>query len=173
MDSKKIKEIYELAFPAIKAYVLKNSGSSEDAEDTFQDAMVVLYNRMKQPNFELTSKPETFLFAVARNLWYKKLRKPHMVEVTSSHTTVLTDEIKLDEEDKQTLRERLYRVKFKLLSSDCQQVIQLFLAGESMVDIAERMNYASEGYAKKKKFTCKQKLFSLISADPRYKDLTS
>ena len=101
------------------------------------------------------------------------MRKPQTIEVTSSHTEVLTDEFEFDEDDAQALRERLYRKKFKILSADCQKVIQLFLSGTTMSQIASTMNYSSEGYAKKKKFTCKQKLFSLITSDPAYRNLKS
>ena len=71
-----------------------------------------------------------------------------------------------------TERRRLFRDKFKQLGEDCQRVLKMFLEGISMVKIAEKMGYASEGYAKKRKFKCKQKLTSLIKADVRFQELT-
>ncbi len=173
MNSEDIKRLYDSAFPAIFAFVVKNSGKKEDAEDIFQDAMLVFYKRTKRADFELTSKPETFLYAVARNLWLKKLRSPRLVEVTSAAEAVLTVEDDLDEADFQALRERLYRTKFAELDSDCQHVIKLFLEGKTMKEIAKTLDYGSEGYAKKKKFTCKEKLFSLIKADAAFSYLSS
>lgn len=55
-------------------YVLRNSGSREDAEDLLQDGILVVLQRMQQPEFELRVPPHAYLFAVCRNLWLKRLR---------------------------------------------------------------------------------------------------
>ena len=53
--------------------VLKNNGSEDDAKDIFQEAVIVLYNKVQTGNFELSSKLNTFLYSVCRRLWLKRL----------------------------------------------------------------------------------------------------
>lgn len=70
--------LYKLYFPSIDLYVRKNNGTREDAEDVFQEAMVVLLGKVRQPHFVLTSSLKTFFYAIAKNLWLKKLRDNHV-----------------------------------------------------------------------------------------------
>lgn len=55
-------------------YVLRNSGTREDAEDLLQDGILAVLQRMERPDFELRVPPHAYLFAVCRNLWLKRLR---------------------------------------------------------------------------------------------------
>lgn len=55
-------------------YVLRNSGTREDAEDLLQDGVLVVLQRMERPEFILRVPPHAYLFAVCRNLWLKRLR---------------------------------------------------------------------------------------------------
>ena len=58
----------------IFSLVIKNSGNEEDAIDVLQDALIVLCEKVKLGTFELSSKLSTYLYGIARNIWYKKLR---------------------------------------------------------------------------------------------------
>jgi len=58
------------------------------------------------------------------------------------------------------------------LGPDCQQLLQLFFAKVKMAAVAERMGYASEGYAKKRKYQCKEQLIKHVKADARYAELS-
>jgi DNA-directed RNA polymerase specialized sigma24 family protein len=48
-------ELYKNYFSNIKSYILKNSGTIQDAEDNFQDTLIVIIEKMKDENFHLTS----------------------------------------------------------------------------------------------------------------------
>lgn len=165
-----IRRIYQEHFSLIEHMVLANSGSKEDALDLFQDGMMVIYRKAREGDLELTCSFKTYLFSVCRNLWLKRLRKNRNLEVT-----ILTDEESIDTENLETTfdeqeRYRFFKSKLSQLGTDCQQVLTLFFEGASMVRIAEIMGFASEGYAKKRKFKCKEKLVALIKNDPSYKE---
>lgn len=49
----------------------------------------------------------------------------------------------------------------------------LFFDKTSMDEIARIMNYASEGYAKKRKFQCKEHLLQIVKADATFLDYQS
>jgi len=61
-------------FPVILRMVQQNNGSDDDAKDLFQEAMIILYEKVQQGDFDLYSKLKTFLYAVCRRLWQKKLQ---------------------------------------------------------------------------------------------------
>ena len=167
-----LREIYDNYFPGIKNHVINNSGSDEDAEDVFHDALIVIYRKVKNDSLELTSSFHTFLFAICKNLWLKKLkRKKRKSGVTIEDAEVLTILNDSEQEIETTERFALYREKFQLLGEDCQKLLLLYFERKNMEEIAEAMGFGSEGYARKRKFQCKDKLTKLIKADERFNEL--
>lgn len=171
-DSRVLGQIYARFFPMLAQHVRQRGGSEEDAQDVFQDTMVVLFRKLQSPDFELTSGFGTFLMGVGKKVWLKKAsRRGQYSEQAIAEIEVAAEE-HIEIELENTERNRLFRSKLRQLGQDCQQVLQLFFAGIPMTKIAEQMGYASESYAKKRKFQCKQKLTQLIKADPRYSEMT-
>lgn len=170
-DSLIIRQVYKQYFNSITQYVLNNSGSIDDAKDVFQDAIMVIYEKLQQPDFKLEYGLHTYLFTVARNTWLKKLRKKSDKGVPLPDNLELIAEDSFEEEILWREKERLYREKFAQLGEGCQKVINFFLAGVSMEEIAKRMGFASAGYAKKRKYKCKNQLLKLIQKDQKFQKL--
>lgn len=68
-------------------------------------------------------------------------------------------------------RFRLYRAKFRKLSESCRKVMSLYFQKVPMEEIAKLMGFSSEGYAKKRKYQCKEKLIGLIREDRSFNEL--
>ena len=78
-----VSYIYKSSFPSILHLILANNGTEDEAKDIFQEAVMVLYDKVLQHDFVLRSKISTFLYAVCRRLWLKQLRKrDHTVNLT-------------------------------------------------------------------------------------------
>lgn len=174
-DRQVIKRIYADYFPRIASYIRANSGTNDDARDLFQDVIMVIYQKASDPGFTLSASLYTFIYAVARNLWLKKLRKKERDWVTIDGEMVSIDETALmaDEELRRHAQYLLYRKKFRELGDGCQQILQLSLAGKRVREIVSIMNISSEQYARKRKFKCKEQLIRLIRQDPAYEALDS
>ncbi len=170
-DKAVINVIYKSYLPRIEAFVLKNSGSREDAWEIFQEAIILVLKKARQPDFRLTSNFFTFLYGLCRYLWSNELRKSRRKEVTITDTDtykVSNDiETALFEEDQLNL----YREKKKQLGDICQQVLELFFQGLKFKQIATQLGLPNENAAKQKKFKCQQKLIGIIRSDVRYKEL--
>ena len=155
----------------IQNVVLKNNGDQQDAEDIFQDGIIVLYNQAKKPNFELNCAVKTYLYSICRNLWLKKLRKfNRVVELTDSikqHVTIEESQLKTLEvtEEKEILAGYLDQ-----LSEGCHKILKYFyFEKKKMAEIADLMDLANEQGAKNKKSMCMKKLRSLMKASKYFK----
>ena len=162
--------IYENYFQQIKVFITKNHGTEEDAKDIYQDALLVIYQKAIKKNLTLSCSFNTYLYSVCRLLWLKHLKetKKHKIFTDDTEAWVELDSsiveiIELNE------RYLLYQDHFQKLSYSCQKVLELFLAGIPLKEIANILGFKSELYAKKRKHLCKEKLISSIKSDPDFK----
>jgi RNA polymerase sigma factor (sigma-70 family) len=170
-DSGIIRYIYKEYYPTIKFLITTNSGTETDAEDVFQDALVVLYRKIARENLVLTSSFKTFLYSICRNLWLQRLDRRvfsnefmEMEDLSETQDHVFSEPPE-DENEKY----RLFQQHFLRLSEDCQKVLRLFLNKISLKEIADIMGFKTEKYAKTRKFMCKEKLKNAIINDPSFK----
>lgn len=171
-DEATIRSIYKSVFPKVRAYIEKNRGSRETAEDVFQEALISLYKSIQAPGFRIQTSLTQYLFSVSKYIWIKKLKKgaKHRgtYEVDEARIYEAVDEHMAMEDERHIL---LFE-KLGMLSEDCRQVLTLFFQGFSMDEIARKLGYRTEVYARKRKYKCKQRLMKLIQEDPRYKELS-
>ncbi|MCF8369619.1 MAG: sigma-70 family RNA polymerase sigma factor [Bacteroidales bacterium] len=168
-DTKVLDFIYENFFHPVKLFVMKNSGSLEDAQDIYQDAVLVIYQKVLHENLTLTCSFKTYLYSVCRLLWLKQLEKRRINNRTAEEAGLF---IELAEDifsiNEKNDRYKLYQDHFKKLSFSCQKVLELFLAKIPLKEIARILGFKSEQYVKKRKFQCKEKLIQSIKSDPNF-----
>ena len=51
-----LKQIYKIVYPSVLAYIKNNSGSEDEAQDIFQEAMIVFYQKAMNEEFKLFEK---------------------------------------------------------------------------------------------------------------------
>jgi DNA-directed RNA polymerase specialized sigma24 family protein len=68
-----LKKLYLAYFPMVLQLVLNNNGDEDEAKDIYQEAIIVLYNKVKRGDFELSSKLKTYIYSICRRLWLKRL----------------------------------------------------------------------------------------------------
>lgn len=148
----------------ITTYILRNSGTMDDAEDMLQEALVVLWERVRAGRYELTAKLDTFVFATVRNLWLRRLSRSRR----ESPSVIDTDaypagdasplDLLVESEEAAVVRDALSR-----LGEPCRTLLILFYWEEaSMDDIAVRLGFANADTAKSKKYQCKKALERLL-----------
>src|SRR6476646_9526815 len=72
-DDRALERLYRQHYPMVAQLVRTNSGSDDEAKDIYQEAIIVFYEKARQPEFVLTCQVKTYLYAVARRLWLKRL----------------------------------------------------------------------------------------------------
>jgi RNA polymerase sigma factor (sigma-70 family) len=145
-------------FPVIKKLVLKNSGTRQDAEDIYQEALIILMRKSREENFTLTCGVNTYLYSVCRYLWSNRLKaRSKRLEVDLERSEMLAaEEVELHvrEEDVRQMAEQAVA----LLGEKCRQLLNWFYFEKiSLKQIALRMKFASEQVAKNQKYRCIEK----------------
>lgn len=159
-----LEHVYSSSFESIKYLVMRNGGTAQDADDIFQDAMVVLYEKLRMEEFELTCSFKTFLYSVARNLWLKQLnkRKIHKAGIDDMEDYLNVDAFfdPLDEEMNES-DEKISSVKNHLsrLGEKCRKILEYFFFDRlSMEEIAQKLGYTNADNAKNQKYQCIKQL---------------
>ena len=169
-----LKLVYKDYFPGIKRFIENNSGNTEDARDIFQEAILIVYRKLKMNELILTGSFKNYLYSVCKLLWLKQLEKRKKSKTSNGSNfnpglDFIDDVTDLKEQND---RYRLYWQHFEGLGDDCQKVLRLFLDKVPLKQIADIMGYSSEQYAKKKKFQCKEALVRRIKNDDVFKEIT-
>lgn len=165
-----INFVYREYFPLIKYLVNENSGSDEDAEDIFQDGLIIIYKKITDNQLTLTSSFKTYMYSVCRNLWLQKLnkRKVVMEKISDVEEYIdLPEDIMNEISNEEIELHRLVQLHFLSLNEDCQKVLRLFMKDVSLREIGNIMGFKTEKYAKTRKYMCKEELKRRIANDPR------
>lgn len=170
-NSQVINAIYKKFHQAIVHLVETHKGTKADAHDVFQEGLLIVFQKSQEVDFQLTSSFLTFFYAICRNVWYNKLKKRSIKEVTLAPELLSIVKEEPDPYYEYSEQYFLYRKMFLQLGKDCQQLLDLFLQKTKMTDIMQSMGYGSISYTKKRKFMCKEKLVKLIKNDPEYQEL--
>jgi RNA polymerase sigma factor (sigma-70 family) len=167
-----LRHMYRSLFPLIGKMVREQGGSEDDARDVFQEATVVIYSQAQSPDFSIRFQFNTYFTAVCRNLWLNRRTKKSASDVTIGEDVKLLADAPDPELDHLAVeRRRLFDTAFLQLGEDCQRLLRLFFEKIPMNEIAERMGFASEGYARRRKFQCKDRLVELVKKQPQYLEL--
>ena len=160
---KAIKELYK-EFPKIKANICSSGGSRQDAEEVFNDALLLLIEKVQEDNFQLTSKLSSFLYGINRFLWMNELRKKKKsVSLEWENTMILThDSLEYDSEKEEKIQ--LIEKALGLITSKCKELFTLFyFKKERMVEIAKSLDFKSVNSAKTQKYKCMEQLNKVVS----------
>ena len=149
--------------------MLNNSGDREDAKDLFQNALVILYKKLRDPEFEMTSKISTYLFAIAKNAWLKKITRSKEVR-SSSIPDRASDETLSDpiaQEQELNVGSYLHQLIQKI-GEPCKSLITLFHFDKlEWGEIAENLGYKTAHAARNQKYKCFLKIRKLIPESDR------
>lgn len=165
-----IRYLYKEYFPCILTMVEQNSGVYEDAEDVFQDGMIILYRKCTADKVKLNCSLKTFFYAVCRNIWLQRLertkrlvfREDVEVREQGSHYILRDQEYREDELE----RLRYFQMHFLGLPKDCQRLLLLCFDKVPMKEIARVMGVSGVNYVKTRKYACKNLLRKKIMNDP-------
>tara|TARA_B100000809_G_C15055134_1_gene500395 strand:- start:684 stop:1208 length:525 start_codon:yes stop_codon:yes gene_type:complete len=152
-----LRYLYTYQKPVIN-YIKINQGNKQDAEDVFQEALVLFCEKVTSENFKPTSSINTYLYGVCKNLWRNHLRKKRP-ELTEEFSDV-EDEITIEDSD----RIQLAQKALDILGKKCLHLLELFyIKSFKMDEIAQQLGFASGKSARNQKYKCLAKAKSSLN----------
>jgi RNA polymerase sigma factor (sigma-70 family) len=140
-------------FPMIRKMIMANGGRKEDAEDMYQDALILLCKKVSDPSFVLSSALSTYLYSICRFLWKDELKKKN--RLTQFRAEPGDDSVDLNEELEKELKLKHAEEALKTLGGKCLELLKLFYYEFlSMKQIALKLGFSSEKIAKNQKYKC-------------------
>ncbi|MEX2513896.1 MAG: sigma-70 family RNA polymerase sigma factor [Cyclobacteriaceae bacterium] len=157
-DQSVLKWLYESQFHKLEKYILNNSGSSEQAKDTYQEAYITVWNKVRKGAFHPTNGTGLtgYLYQVGKNKWIDQLRSVRVKKTTD--LSPQHDRAVEDEEDVLDDYRVQVEAEFKLLGDKCREIISRFyFKRQSMEEIAKVFQW-TEATTRNNKYRCLQRL---------------
>jgi DNA-directed RNA polymerase specialized sigma24 family protein len=66
--------LYQKAFPTVARYIARMGGSLEEAQDIFQDTLVIYYEKVTAAQAEVAVNEKAYLFGIAKKLWLQHFK---------------------------------------------------------------------------------------------------
>ena len=67
-------ELYKKCFYNVARYVAKMGGSLEEAEDIFQDSLIICYEKFTSQQGETILNEKAYLLGIVKNLWLQRYK---------------------------------------------------------------------------------------------------
>ena len=170
-DKKAVETIYKENYNMVQSLIINNNGSVEDAKDVFQEAMIVLYEKVSSGSFELTCQIKTYLYSVCRRLWLKKLQQMQRFNpAAESVDEVVPVEEELDVHEKRNADLIVMENALNKIGEPCKSLLEAYyLQKKSMPEIAEFFGYTNADNAKTQKYKCLVRLKKIFFAQYKNK----
>jgi RNA polymerase sigma factor (sigma-70 family) len=172
-DRKSVELIYKGNYNMVQALIINNNGSADDAKDIFQEAMIVLYEKLKTGGFELNCQIKTYVYSVCRRLWLKRLQQMSRFATpveAIDHIVPVEEELE-DHEQRNTEYEMMDRA-ISSLGEPCKSLLEAYyIQHRNMQEIATEFGYTNADNAKNQKYKCLMRLKKIFFT--HYKNGTS
>ncbi|NDF99159.1 MAG: sigma-70 family RNA polymerase sigma factor [Chitinophagia bacterium] len=165
-DKRTIEIIYKDHYNMIQSLIINNSGSADEAKDIFQEALIVLYEKVRSGSFELNCQLKTYLYSVSKRLWLKKLsaNSRFVAAAEDLEPTFPVD----DEVESHKKRDAEFDMMEKAIASlgePCKSLLEAYyLKKQNMQVIAAAFGYTNADNAKNQKYKCLVRLKKIFFA---------
>jgi DNA-directed RNA polymerase specialized sigma24 family protein len=170
-DKTKLKSIYLECKPKCFGFMVKCFGS-KNMDDTkmftiFNDAVIVLFEKAKDPKFDLTSSFQVYLNSVCRNMALNEFKKEKKLFKTTDqdlenmdYDNQVTD--MLEEVTPENPYEKAIQKAFNIMKDkggNCAEILAMFWYQKaSFEEIANKFSFKDTGGAKSGKAKCQKRL---------------
>ena len=163
-DERALSQLYKTHYSSIAHLVINNNGTEQEAKDIYQEAIIVLYEKVRSDRFELNCKLKTFIYSVCRRLWLKRLAEKNRFggKINDIEEFISIDD-DLPEIEANEKRFEYMASSLQLLGEPCRSLIEdFYINGLNMPEITEKFGYTNSDNAKNQKYKCLMRLKKLF-----------
>jgi RNA polymerase sigma factor (sigma-70 family) len=166
-DDKVLSALYKKFYPPVLKHVLNNNGSEQEAQDIYQETILVLYNNCKKNNFDLQCSLQTYVYSIAKRLWLKQLNKnKSLFKLKDDESDFADVSNEINEHVEKEIQFNKMNSSLLELGEPCKTLIEDFYINQmSMEELAEKFGYTNADNAKNQKYKCLQRLKRLYFND--------
>lgn len=165
-DEKYFTKIYNEYKDNSLRFMRKMNNDFDLIKDIYQDAVIVLYEKSKDPNFKLTCSIQTYINSICRNQLLNKFKEnSRFISKADEFDPNVNDWFEEFDEEKET---RLSSIEnaleiLKEKGEKCFEILKrFFYQKQSMDQIAVELNYTNGDNVKNQKSRCQKKLKEIV-----------
>lgn len=164
-----LKRIYLL--PGLREtvirHVLEHGGSRQDAQDIFQESLVLLDRNLREGRFEGKSALSTYFVAIAKWRWVTVRRQQgRYTDIAPTHY-----DAEVESPEAEAIRaeyRQLFQEALGQIGDRCRDLLRLYQLDHSMEEIARMMQYSNADVAKKEAYRCRMRFRELLENNPAF-----
>ncbi|RFZ81837.1 sigma-70 family RNA polymerase sigma factor [Mucilaginibacter terrenus] len=143
--------LYKKGFPNVARQVARMGGSLEEAQDIFQDALVIYYEKLTSAKHEVIVNEKTYLAGIAKKLWLQHYK-------VSSKNEPLHDIDQKDVTDEQAATGKLLHY-LATAGKKCMDLLKAYYYdGLQAGDVAALFGYSGTHSVTVAKYKCLEKV---------------
>jgi len=147
--------LYKKAFPVVARYIARLGGDMAQAQDIFQDALVVYYEKAASGQLDIRVNEKVYLMGIAKHLWSQAHK-------TGSKTEPLNDADFEAIADEQPAGNKLMHY-LQTAGQKCMELLRAYYYDHLPVsDVAQQFGYKGERSATVAKYKCLEKVRDTI-----------
>jgi RNA polymerase sigma factor (sigma-70 family) len=152
--------LYKETLPKVRNMILKNNGNHEEANDIFQDAVIIFFKQVRNGSFNDSYDIDGYIYTISKNLSLDH------VENTFPYSEGILEEV-ISKEKANALEDVMNKI-----GEECKKLLKLVAYEKlSMKEICVQMGYSSDNVAKTYHYRCKKKLTEFIKGSPQLMEL--
>jgi RNA polymerase sigma factor (sigma-70 family) len=163
-NEKALSYLYSHTLKKVKGYILKNNGSIDEANDIFQDAVIIFFKAVISDKFDNEHSVDAFIFSISRNLWINTAKRRRKLVHVDIENEPLAENSKsqLEQIISKEKREAI-NLAYSKLEDTCRKLLGLIAYEKiSMKELMVKLNLTSENAAKTMHYRCKQSFHKII-----------
>ncbi|WP_448702361.1 RNA polymerase sigma factor [Mucilaginibacter sp. AW1-3] len=143
--------LYKKAFPAVARHIARMGGTLEEAQDIFQDTLVIYYEKVQAQQANIRVSEKAYLLGIAKHLWNQAYR-------INSKNQPLNDADFEAVTDEQPAGNKLLHY-LETAGQKCMELLKAYYYDHLPVgDIATLFGYNGERSATVAKYKCLEKV---------------
>lgn len=160
-----LQKMYADNYYKTQTFIIINSGTMEEAQDIYQEAFLVLWQKLISGYIDVNDKDRinAFLYRVARNKWIDHLRSKEFNSKLylddNPYDTPDAPDLEIDKEWESKVSR--VTVWIQKLNPDCRELLTRFYFNRLSMRILAQQFEIDEASVKNKKYRCMERLKKL------------